>query len=115
MAAQIMAKVKALTRHVTSLCKRKVKCSERIDQMLTHMENVETQISELESVLAEGTKTCGRRLSGGRSVALANEHPLLKVYCDTMSPMLSVLNTSAYGAHNVFSDVWSRGVYVIVH
>jgi hypothetical protein len=108
-AAQIMAEIKGLAARVTSLCEREAERAERTNQMITCMEKIETQISGLESALAEGIETRVRRSSGSRSVT--NEHPMLKVCHDTTSSMSSVLTTSACGAHNFFSDVWSRGVW----
>jgi hypothetical protein len=105
--AQIMAEMKGVAARVTNLCERQAELDERTNQILTRIEGIEAQMNEIEG--SEGIGACVRRSSGG-SKGVSNEHPLLKVCHDIISPMPSVLKTSARGAHAILSDVWSRGV-----
>jgi len=105
--AQIMAKVKGLKMHVTSL---ETDNSGGTNQILARIERVESQMKEFEGARGEGIGAHARGLSGG-SRSISNEHPLLKVCNVTMSPVPSVLKTSACGAFNFFSDVWSGRIW----
>ena len=93
-----------------SLSEREGKCNKKMDQILTCIKEIETQLIELEGAVGEGIGTCDRRSSGG-SKSVYNKHPLLKVSCDMIPHMLSMLKTSACGAYNLFSDVQSRGIW----
>jgi hypothetical protein len=106
--AQVIAEVKELAACVTSLSEREVERSKIMNQLLTRTQAIEARMSELEGSVGEVTGARAKRSSGGpRSVS--NEHPLLKVCCDMISPVPSVLKTPACGTHNLFSDVWSGG------
>jgi hypothetical protein len=108
--AQIIAQVKGLTMQVKNLEEKEAKRNEntrKTDQILTLLENIDARVKVLESTVGEGIKTRARGSSGGKSTS--SEHPLLKVSHDSISPVPSVLKTSARGAHNVLSDVWSGG------
>jgi len=106
--AQLMAKMKGLAVCVTSLSEMEAKCTDKMKQILTRIGEIEAKMNEIESVVAEGTRTCASRSSGG-SKGVSNEHPLLKV-CYMISPVFSVLKTLVHGAHNIFSAVWSGGI-----
>jgi hypothetical protein len=103
--AQVVAEVKELAARVTSLSEREVERTKIMNQLLTRTQAIEARMNELEG---EVTGAHAKRSSGGpRSVS--NEHPLLKVCRDMISPVPCVLKTSACGTHNLFSDVWSGG------
>jgi hypothetical protein len=82
--AQIVAEVKGLATHVTSLSEREGKRNEKVNQILTHIEEIETRLNELEGAVGEGVGAHRRKSSGG-SRNISNEHPLLKVCCDTLN------------------------------
>ena len=103
--AQIIADVKGLAACVTSLSESKAECSEKMDQILTCVDVLEGQMNKFEGIVNQGISARASKSSGG-SRGVSNEHPLLKVCRDTMSPMLSVLKTLAHGAYYIFSDVW---------
>ena len=98
--AQIIAEVKGLAAHVTSLCERKAEHSEKTNQILTHIKRIENQVNQLEGGM------CARGLSGG-SRSVSSEHPLPKVHCDLISHLTFILKTfePACGPYDFFSDV----------
>ena len=104
--AQIIAEVKGLAARVTSQSEGEAERNERLDRLLTRVEGIEAQMTELGGAISGGTDVCARRLSRG-SKSVSNEHPLLKVCQDTISHVPSVLKISARGPHDLFSDVWS--------
>jgi hypothetical protein len=106
--AQIIAQVKGLTMQVKNLEEKEAERNEntrKTDQILTLIENIDARVKVLESTIGEGLKRRASGSSGGKDTS--NEHPLLKVCRDTISPVPSVLKTSARGVHNILSDVWS--------
>jgi hypothetical protein len=109
--AQIIAEVKGLATHVTGLLEREAERSEKVNQILNRIEGIEARMNVLEGAGGAGIGARARGSSGG-SRSVSNEHPLLKVCNVTVlvSPVSSVLKTSACGAYDVLSDVWSGGV-----
>lgn len=82
--AQIVAEVKGLATRVTSLFERESKHDEKVNQILTRIEGIETRFNELEGAVGEGVGAHHRKSSGG-SRSVSNEHPLLKVCRDTLN------------------------------
>jgi hypothetical protein len=107
--AQLMAKVKGLATHVTSLSKRETEHGKGTDQILTHVEGLETHIKELKGT-GKGVGMHVRKL-GGASRSVIGDYPLLKVCHSIISPVTFVLKTLACGACDFFSDVWGGGVW----
>ncbi|SRR5258708_343475 len=105
--AQILAKVKGLGTHITSLSESEAK---RTNQILTHLKEVEAQVKVVEGVAGEGSGVHAKKTCGG-SRSTSGDHLLLKICHDSESPMTFVLRTSAHGTYDLFSDVWSRGVW----
>jgi hypothetical protein len=89
--AQVMANVKGLATHVTSQSEKEGKQSEKMDQILTRIERIETWLSELE---ANGEGTAHDRRMGGSLRSIISEHPSLKVCLETVSLVLSVKDIS---------------------
>lgn len=79
---QIMAEMKGLATHVTSLSKRQDKHGEKINQILTYIEGFKSQFNKLKATVSEGVGVHLRKLSGG-SRSIFNKHPLLKM-CHNM-------------------------------
>ncbi len=107
--AQLMAKVKGLGMHVTSLSEREMEHSKGTDQILTCIEGIETHMKELEGMV-EGVGMHMRRL-GGALRSVSGDHPSLKVCCGTILSVTYMLKTSACGVWDIFSDVWGGGVW----
>ena len=107
--AQVMAEVKGLVARVTSLSEKEAERSKITNEILTRIERVEAQMNELDGAAREGIGMGAKRPSGGPKTS-SNEHPLLKVCYYIVSSVPSALKTSARGAYEIFSDVWSGGV-----
>ena len=109
--AQIIAEVKSLGTRIASLEKNGEHC-ESTNPLLTRIEGLEAQIKELGlgSTREVRTRDKGLTRPSGSSRGVCNEHPLLKVCLDTISSLVSVLKTSALGAHYVLSNVRCGGV-----
>jgi len=82
--AQALAEVKSLTARVTDLSEREAENGKKIEQLLTCVKGLEAQVNKPGGPVKPRP---GKSSRGLRRVC--NEHPLLKVRDDTISPVIS--------------------------
>jgi len=82
--AQTTTEVKGLATRVESLYVGEAERSEKLNQILARIEEIEARMGKLESA-GEGIEMRSRGSSGG-SKSTVNEHPSLKVCRDTILP-----------------------------